>query len=82
MIGRLDSRRGPYPRLEFGPYLCVSTDMQKHAHRHAGEMTVATAGNVLNKMAAHDKKTALAAMPLEMEEAIYRYANNLWFVSL
>jgi len=51
--------------------------MQKHAHRHAGEMTVATAGNVLNKMAAHDKKTALAAMPLEMEEAIYRYANNL-----
>jgi len=51
--------------------------MQKHAHRNAGEMTVATAGNVLNKMAAHDKKTALAAMPLEMEEAIYRYANNL-----
>jgi len=51
--------------------------MQKHTHRHAGEMTVATAGNVLNKMAAHDKKAVLAAMPLEMEEAIYKYANNL-----
>jgi len=40
------------------------------------EMTVATAGNVLHKMAAHDKKATLAGMPLEMEQAVYRWQNG------